>query len=208
MLLLSGRQRLWRALIYYLVPAESPALERLLELLRRHPRPRWFHFHLSVLALGLRSGVQSQIAQALQLAGTSPEPVTAAERSVLVRELATALRSVETSWTHFGYGERLDLPDEAAAARSYQLAVEDFKARSRDGSASGESAHVVSTLVLCTRRQLHGVSALDDRAQIRTMLDDRSRLLETELMGAYWVWSPPLSSAEVLTRFPEMHALN
>jgi hypothetical protein len=65
----------------------------------------------------------------------------------------------------------------------------------------------VATLVLCTRRQLRGVSSLDDRAQIRTMLEDRSALQEGELMGAFLVWSPPLGGSEVLTRFPEMHAL-
>jgi hypothetical protein len=65
----------------------------------------------------------------------------------------------------------------------------------------------VMTLVLCTRRQLHGVSALDDRAQIRVLLDERAVLAETELMGAYIAWSSPLGGHEVLTRFPEMHAV-
>jgi hypothetical protein len=164
-------------------------------------------FHLSVLAVGMHGTARPLVAQQLILAGVQADPVSAADRAQLVRELTKALRGLESEWTHFGYGERLDLADEAAAQRSYQLAVDDFTRRSGDPSISGESAYVVLTLVLCTRRQLRGVSALDDRAQIRVLLDERATLEEAELMGAYIVWSAPLGGPEVLTRFPEMHAV-
>jgi hypothetical protein len=51
------------------------------------------------------------------------------------------------------------------------------------------------------------VSALNDRPQIHSMLEDRAGLQEGELMGALLVWSAPLTDAEVLSRFPEMHAV-
>jgi hypothetical protein len=164
-------------------------------------------FHLSVFAVGMRASARQTVAQQLILAGAQADPTSAAERTQLVRELSKAVRGLEPEWTHFGYGERLDLADESAAQRSYQLAVDDFSKRSADSSLSGESTYTVMTLVLCTRRQLRGVSALDDRAQIRALLDDRSVLGEQDLMGAFIAWSLPLGGYEVLTRFPEMHAV-
>jgi hypothetical protein len=164
-------------------------------------------FHLSVLAIGVNASAREAVAQQLLLNGVSTAPSSAADRTHLVRELAKALRGSETAWSHFGYGERLDLFDEGSAARSYQLAVDDFRQRSDQGSISGDASFVVATLVLCTRRQLRGVSSLSDRDQIRTMLEDRAGLVEGDLMGAFLVWSPPLSGAEVVSRFPEMHAL-
>lgn len=164
-------------------------------------------FHLSVFAVGMHASARQLVAQQLLIAGVQADPSTAPERTQLVRELAKAVRGLESEWTHFGYGERLDLPDELAAQRSYQLAVDDFGKRSADASLSGESAYVVLTLVLCTRRQLRGVSALDDRTEIRTLLDERAALPESELMGAYLAWSAPIGGHEVLTRFPEMHAV-
>ncbi|MBK7863094.1 MAG: hypothetical protein IPJ65_31690 [Archangiaceae bacterium] len=163
--------------------------------------------HLSVLALGMHAGARQLVAQQLLIAGAQADPVSAAERTRLVRELAKAVRGLESEWVYFGYGERLDLADEPAAQRSYQLAVEDFGKRSAEPSATGESGYAVLTLVLCMRRQLRGVSALDDRAQIRALLDDRALLYENELMGAYLTWAGPLGGPEVLTRFPEMHAV-
>lgn len=171
------------------------------------PPPPAPAFHLSVLALGLRAQARQVVAQNLILAGVNADPATAPERAQLVREAAKALRTLEPEWSQFGYGERLDLGTEAAAQQSYQLAVDDFARRSADGSFSGEAGYEVVTLVLCTRRQLRGVSALDDRAQIRSLLDDRSALTELDLMGAYLVWTPPLGASEVLSRFPEMHAV-
>ncbi len=163
-------------------------------------------FHLSVVAVGMHATARQLVAQQLILAGVQADPATAPERAQLVRELSKAVRGLETEWTHFGYGERLDLADELAAQQSYQRAVEDFGRRSAEPG-SGESAYVVMTLVLCTRRQLRGVSALDDRAQIRALLEERAALAETDLMGAYIAWSSPLGGHEVLTRFPEMHAV-
>jgi hypothetical protein len=164
-------------------------------------------FHLSVLAIGVHASAREAVSQQLTLNGVAAAPSSAADRAHLVRELAKALRGSATAWSHFGYGERLDLFDEGSAARSYQLAVDDFRQRSDQGSLSGDASFVVATLVLCTRRQLRGVSSLEDRDQIRTMLEDRAALGEADLMGAFVVWSPPLSSAEVVSRFPEMHAL-
>jgi hypothetical protein len=164
-------------------------------------------FHLSVLALGLSAQARQAVAQQLLVSGVSADPVSAADRAHLVRELAKALRSNETAWTHFGYGEKTDLNDEGEAARSYQLAVDDFRKRSEPPSTSPDAGFVVATLVLCTRRRLRGVSALNDRPQIHSMLEDRSALHEGELMGALLVWSAPLADAEVLSRFPEMHAV-
>lgn len=163
-------------------------------------------FQLSVLAVGMHATARQLVAQQLLIAGVQADPTTAPERTQLVRELARAVRGLETEWTHFGYGERLDLADELAAQKSYQLAVEDFGRRSAQPGA-GDSTYVVMTLVLCTRRQLRGVSALDDRAQIRVLLDERATMNEPDLMGAYIAWSDPLGSHEVLTRFPEMHAV-
>lgn len=163
-------------------------------------------FQLSVVAVGMHATARQLVAQQLILAGVQADPSTAPERAQLVRELSKAVRGLETEWTHFGYGERLDLADELAAQQSYQRAVEDFGRRSAEPG-SGESSYVVMTLVLCTRRQLRGVSALDDRAQIRVLLDERAALAETDLMGAYIAWSSPLGGHEVLTRFPEMHAV-
>ena len=164
-------------------------------------------FHLSVLAVGMHADARQEVAQQLILAGVQADPVSAPERAQLVRELARAMRGLEAKWTHFGYGERLDLADDASAQQSYQRAVEDFSHRSTEPSLSGESTYVVLTLILCTRRQLRGVSSLDDRSQIRALLDDRTALADTDLMGAYLVWSSPLGGHEVLTRFPEMHAV-
>jgi len=171
------------------------------------PPPPAIPFHLSVLAVGMHATARQLVAQQLILAGAQADPADAPERARLVRELAKAVRGLESEWTHFGYGERLDLADELAAQKSYQLAVEDFGRRSAEVSTSGESTYVVMTLVLCTRRQLRGVSALDDRAQIRTLLEERAGLGDAELMGAYIAWSAPIGGHEVLTRFPEMHAV-
>ncbi len=171
------------------------------------PPPPSIPFHLSVLAIGMHATARQLVSQQLILSGAQADPADAPERAKLVRELAKAVRGLESEWTHFGYGERLDLADDAAAQRSYQLAVEDFGRRSGEASISGESTYAVMTLVLCTRRQLRGVSALDDRAQIRTLLEERAGLADAELMGAYIAWSAPLGGPEVLTRFPEMHAV-
>ena len=171
------------------------------------PAPAAIPFHLSVVAVGMHASARQLVAQQLLVTGVQADPATAAERTQLVRELSKSVRGLETEWTHFGYGERLDLPDQAAAQQSYERAVEDFGKRSADPSLSGEAAYVVMTLVLCTRRQLRGVSALDDRAQVRTLLEERSTLAEPDLMGAYVAWSAPLGGHDVLTRFPEMHAI-
>ena len=170
------------------------------------PPPPGVPFQLSVLAVGMHATARQLVAQQLLIAGVQADPANATERTQLVRELAKAVRGLETEWTHFGYGERLDLADELAAQKSYQLAVEDFGRRSAQPG-TGDSTYVVMTLVLCARRQLRGVSALDDRAQIRVLLDERAAMNEQDLMGAYIAWSDPLSSHEVLTRFPEMHAV-
>ncbi|MBL8955329.1 MAG: DUF1517 domain-containing protein [Myxococcaceae bacterium] len=165
------------------------------------------HFHLSVLAVGMHATARQLVSQSLLIAGAQADPTDAPERAKLVRELAKAVRGLDSEWVQFGYGERTDLADDAAAQSSYQKAVEDFGRRSAEPSTSGEAAYVVMTLVLCTRRQLRGVSALDDRAQIRTLLDERSTLGDGDLMGAYIAWSQPLGGHEVLARFPEMHAV-
>src|SRR5207302_2506395 len=112
-------------------------------------------------AVGLKARARATVAQQLLTSGASVEPQSASERATLVREIARALRLVETEWTHFGYGERLDLTDGDSARRSFELAAEDFRKRSEASSASTIPAHAVVTLIVCTRREMLGVSALD-----------------------------------------------
>lgn len=164
-------------------------------------------FHLSVLALGMPTEVMGRVEQQLLAEGTVVVPVTAAERAALVRVVAARLKSAAPSWSHFGYGEHLDLSELSAAERSFRLASDDFRGRAANGSTPGSGTLRVVTLIVCATRQARGVARLDERAQIEAMLDDRARLLDAELLGVELLWSAPLSEGELLSRYPEMHAI-
>jgi hypothetical protein len=130
-----------------------------------------------------------------------------AQRIELVQRVCRALLGLEPQWRAFGYGEK-DLGELTATQDSYLKAVEDFRAR---GAGPGDGGRlVVVTLILATRAQLAGVDSLDQRAQVRAVLEDRARLDAANLLGADLVWTPPeggLTEAALLQRFPEMHAL-
>lgn len=175
-------------------PASAPA-----------PQPSAPHQHLSVLAIAFDTFFKDQV-QAVLLA---PSAATDAfgQRVELVQRVARALLGLEPQWRFFGYGDK-DLPAEAETQSSYLSALEDFRTRSAQPGDGGRL--VVLTLVIATRSHLLGVDRLDQRAQVRAMLEDRGRLEPGNLLGADVVWGPSdggLTETALLQRFPEVHAL-
>ena len=194
-------------LIYLLVRKKKPDAPVIAPLVAAAAPP--VPFHLSVMAIALTTDAAHRLEQQMLAEGIVLAPVTPAERAALVRTLSGRLRTVAMEWTHFGYGEHLDLADITAAERSYRLASEDFRFRGLNPPNSPLlPGYRVVALVLCSTRQLAGVSRLDERAQVKTMLDDREKLADTELLGADLVWSVPLAEPEMLSRYPEMHPLS
>lgn len=161
--------------------------------------------HLSVLAVAFDGFFRDQVQAVLAAPSAAMDPF--AQRVELVQRVSRALLGIEPQWTGFGYGEK-DLGDLSQAHGSYLRAVEDFRGRSHVPGDGGRV--VVLTLVVATRAHLLGVDRLDQRAQVRAVLEDRAKLEPQNLLGADVVWSPPdggLSEAALLQRFPEMHAL-
>lgn len=161
--------------------------------------------HLSVLAVAFDGFFRDQVQAVLAAPSAAMDPF--AQRVELVQRLSRALLGVEPQWTAFGYGEK-DLGDLSQAHDSYLRAVEDFRGRSHVPGDGGRV--VVLTLIVATRSHLLGVDRLDQRAQVRAVLEDRAKLEPQNLLGADVVWSPPdggLSEAALLQRFPEMHPL-
>jgi hypothetical protein len=129
------------------------------------------------------------------------------QRVELVQRVSRALLGLEPQWLAFGYGEK-SLGGLGEAQESYLKAVGDFRARSAPPSDGGRL--VVLTLIIATRTHLTGVDRLDERAQVRAVLEDRARLEPANLLGADAVWTPPdggLTESTLRERFPEMHAL-
>jgi hypothetical protein len=161
--------------------------------------------HLSVLAVAFDGFFRDQVQAVLTAPWTATDAF--AQRVELVQRVSRALLGVEPQWRAFGYGEK-DLGDITATQESYLRAVEDFRARSAGPGDGGRL--VVLTLIIATRTHLVGVDRLDQRAQVRAVLEDRARLAPTNLLGADVLWSPldgGLSEPALLQRFPEMHAL-
>jgi hypothetical protein len=161
--------------------------------------------HLSVLAVAFDGFFRDQVQAVLAAPSAAADPL--AQRVDLVQRVSRALLGIEPQWLAFGYGEK-DLGDLSQAHDSYLRAVEDFRGRSH---APGDGGRVVVlTLVVATRSHLLGVDRLDQRAQVRAVLEERARLEPQNLLGAEVVWSPPdggLTEAALLQRFPEMHRL-
>ena len=170
---------------------------------------------LSIFALGLDPLARGLVEQQLQALGVELVPQTPESRGKLVREAARALLQVQASWKQFGYGEKPGLAELLVAQTSYRAASEDFRARaySVGTTAPAHGGLVVVTLLICSRRPLLGVSRLDEPLQVRDVLEDRSKVLDAELLGAELLWSPAapdgrISEAEVSLRFPEMQPLS
>ncbi len=169
---------------------------------------------LSIFALGLEPQARDVVEQQLAQQGISPVPTSPENRGRLVREAARALLTVQPSWRQFGYGEKPGLADLAAAEGSYRAASDDFRARASSVGATAPPTGglVVVTLLVCSRRPLIGVSRLDESLQVRTLLEDRMRVGDLDLLGAELLWSPAapggrVSEAEIGLRFPEMQPL-
>lgn len=169
------------------------------------PQPAAPQMHLSVLAVAFDGFFRDQVQAVL---GAPSAAVDAfAQRVELVHRVSRALLGIEPQWRAFGYGEK-DLGDLTQAQASYLRAVDDFRARS--GGAGDGGQLVVLTLIVATRSHLLGVDRLDQRAQVRAVLEDRARLETANLLGADVLWTPGdggLTEAALLQRFPEMHAL-
>lgn len=161
--------------------------------------------HLSVLAVAFDGFFRDQVQQVLAAPWAATDAFS--QRVELVQRVSRALLGIEPQWRAFGYGEK-DLGDLTAAQESYGHAVEDFRGR---GAGPGDGGRlVVLTLIIATRTHLVGVDRLDQRAQVRAVLEDRARLETTNLLGADVLWTPlegGLSEAALLQRFPEMHAI-
>lgn len=161
--------------------------------------------HLSVLALSFEALLKARIEQALAMPSLATD--AAAQRVELVQRTTRALLELESHWRDFGYGEK-DLAAMVDARTSFAAAVSDFRARAQGPGDGGPL--VVLTLIIATRTLLTGVSSLDDRQQVRAVLENRAGLVAGNLLGADLVWSPStgaLSEPAVRARFPEMAQL-
>jgi uncharacterized membrane protein len=163
---------------------------------------------LSIFALGLEPQARAVVEEQLAQLAVDPVPATPETRGRLVREVSRALLTVQPSWKQFGYGEKPGLTDLPSAESSYRSASDDFRARAAQVNPAA-SGLVVVTLLICSKRGLIGVSRLDDPTQVRTVLEDRMRVLDGELLGAELLWAPLqagacVSEAEIALRFPEM----
>ena len=166
---------------------------------------------LSIFALALEPQAREIVEQQLSQLGISSVPNSPPTRGQLVRETARALLMVQPSWRQFGYGEKPGMPDLATAESSYRSASEDFRGRALavGATASSNNGLVVVTLLVCCRRPLLGVSRLDDPQQVRSVLEDRMRVSDDELLGTELLWAPAapggrVTEAEIGLRFPEM----
>ena len=169
---------------------------------------------LSIFALGIEPQAREVVEQQLAQLGISTVPTNPETRGRLVREAARGLLTVQPSWRQFGYGEKPNLADLAAAETSYRAASDDFRSRAIavTANATGGGELVVVTLLICSRRSLLGVSRLDDPQQVRTLLEDRMQVADADLLGAELLWAPAVagggvSVAEIGLRFPEMMPL-
>jgi uncharacterized membrane protein len=174
------------------------------------PRPP-AGMQLSIFALALEPQAREIVEQQLSQLGISPVPTTPQTRGRLVREAARALLTVQPSWRQFGYGEKPAITDLASAESAYRAASEDFRSRAVTAGATATGTHglVVVTLLICCRRALLGVTRLDDPLAVRSVLEDRLRVSDDELLGAELLWAPAapggrVTEAEIGLRFPEM----
>ncbi len=168
--------------------------------------PHHGELHLCVLAVGLDASVRDGLAAHLATPIAAFDAVQL--RVGLVQRLAGTLLSVEPAWRYFGYGER-ELLDLGTAEQSYRQNVEEFRTRSA-APADPLGTVAVLTLVLASRAPPHGVTRLDDPSQLRALLQGWQRIDAATLLGAEYVWAPPVGALgpELLAqRFPEMHRL-
>lgn len=162
-------------------------------------------FHLSVIALAFDGFFRAQVEAMLTAPSALLDPV--ALRVELVQRTARAMLGVTAHWRLFGYGEK-DLNELTGAQESYAGALTDFRSRS---AAQGDGGALsLLTLIICTRGRRLGVDRLDTRQQINDLLNDRTRLEASALLGAEVVWAPSsggLSETSATQRFPEMHVI-
>ncbi|MEW6433051.1 MAG: DUF1517 domain-containing protein [Myxococcota bacterium] len=169
------------------------------------PQPAAPQMHLSVLAVAFDVSFRGPLEAALGAPSTATDAVT--ERVQLVHRACRALLGIEPGWRAFGYGEK-DLGDLTQAHESYLRAMEDFRVRCAGTSDGGPLAMLM--LIVATRTPLLGVDRLDERAQVRSVLEDRWRVEAAHLLGADVLWTPDvggLTEGALLERFPEMNLL-
>jgi Protein of unknown function (DUF1517) len=167
--------------------------------------------HLSVVAVAFDARARGAVEGALRSAGASTSPMNAEARATLVRTLCRALLDSSGNWRAFGYGDKTDFADDAAAEQSFRAAWSDFRGRCLGaGEAGGELC--VAVLVLCSRGAVLGTSKLDDPAQARALLQHRMGIATEALLAADCFFAPPdastaLSPGDAYRRFPEMQPL-
>lgn len=167
--------------------------------------------HLSVVAVAFDARVRNAVEGALRSAGASASPMNPESRATLVRTLCRALLDISGNWRAFGYGDKTDFANDAAAEQSFRAAWSDFRGRCHGaGDTTGELCVVV--LVLCSRGAVLGTSKLDDPVQARALLQHRMGLATASLLAADCFFAPPdaataLSSGDAYRRFPEMQPL-
>lgn len=167
--------------------------------------------HLSVVAVAFDARVRGRIEAELRAAGATPHPMNPQARAMLVRTLCRALLDASENWRAFGYGDKTDFADDAAAEVSFRAAWSDFRLRCLGpGEPGGELC--VAVLVLCTRGAVLGTSRLDDRAQARALLQHRMGIAPEAMLAADCFFAPPegttaLSTGDAYRRFPEMQPL-
>jgi Protein of unknown function (DUF1517) len=167
--------------------------------------------HLSVLAVAFDARVRTSVEGSLRAAGASASPMSGEARAVLVRTLCRALLDASSNWRAFGYGDKTDFPDDAAAEASFRAAWSDFKGRCLGpGEPGGELC--VAVLVLCSRGAVLGTSRLEDPVQARALLQHRMGLAPELLLAADCFFAPPdastsLTQSDAFRRFPEMQPL-
>jgi hypothetical protein len=167
--------------------------------------------HLSVVAVAFDARVRSSIEGALRAAGARASPMNVEARAVLVRTLCRALLDASSNWRAFGYGDKTDFADDAAAETSFRAAWNDFRGRCLGAGEPGGELGVV-VLVLCSRGAVLGTSRLDDPAQARALLQHRMGIAPEALLAADCFFAPPEASTALATgdayrRFPEMQPL-
>lgn len=167
--------------------------------------------HLSVVAVAFDARVRGRVEAELRAAGATQSPMSPQSRAMLVRTLCRALLDASENWRAFGYGDKTDFADDAAAEVSFRNAWSDFRQRCLGpGEPNGELC--VAVLVLCSRGAVLGTSRLDDRAQARALLQHRMGIAPEALLAADCFFAPPeggtaLSSGDAYRRFPEMQPL-
>jgi hypothetical protein len=168
--------------------------------------------HLSVVAVAFDARMRGEVEGALRSAGASDPPMSPESRALQVRTLCRALLDASENWRAFGYGDKADFADDAAAEVSFRAAWNDFRARC-NGSGQPDGELCVAVMVLCSRGAVLGTSRLEDPVQARALLQNRMGLATQSFLAADCFFAPlegttgALSQSEAFRRFPEMKPL-